>query len=150
MNCDFFVTYNSDDRDWAVWIADELQAAGRTVRLQELHSLPGDNFLSFMNDALSECRQTLGVMSPSYLASAYTTAEWTAAYRQALAGRSRAFVPVKVVECDPAPLLGPIVYVDLVGVEEAEARRRLRTGLGLDPGVRRPPRFPGAPRAVPS
>jgi hypothetical protein len=38
---------------------------------------------------LASCRQTIGVLSPHYLASLFTRAEWTAAYRQALLGPIR-------------------------------------------------------------
>jgi hypothetical protein len=145
-DCDFFVTYNHRDEAWAVWIAHELEAAGYRVRIQVWDFRPGANFMAAMDRALGECTQTIGVLSPDYLGSVFATAEWTAAYRQALLGRERGFVPVRVAECDAAPLLGPLVYIDLVGVAEDEARRRLLAGLGQD--VARQlgrPEFPGAP-----
>jgi hypothetical protein len=144
--CSFFVTYNHRDEAWATWIARELEAAGYRVRIQAWDFRPGDNFMAMMDRALGQCRQTVGVLSPDYLGSAFATAEWTAAYRQALLGRERGFVPVRVAECDPAPLLGPLAYIDLVGQTEDEARRRLLDGLGPDV-ARQPsrPEFPGQP-----
>jgi hypothetical protein len=82
-----------------------------------------------MDHALATCSHTLGVLSPNYLASVFARAEWTAAYRQTLLGKPRGFIPVRVAECDVAPLLGPLAYIDLVGIEEAEARRRLLEGV---------------------
>ena len=144
--CNFFITYNHRDETWATWIAHELEAAGYRVRIQAWDFRAGDNFMAMMDRALGECRQTLGVLSPHYIGSAFATAEWTAAYRQALLGRERGFVPIRVAECDPAPLLGPLAYIDLVGLTEDEARQRLLDGLG--PGVARQPsrpEFPGQP-----
>ncbi|MGW0192323.1 toll/interleukin-1 receptor domain-containing protein [Nonomuraea sp. NPDC003201] len=141
---DFFITYNGKDEDWATWIAATLEAAGYTTTIQVWDFRPGDNFMAAMDQALATCRRTLGVLSSHYLTSLFTRAEWTAAYRQTLLGETRRFIPIRVGECDVAPLLGPLVYVDLVGAEENEARHRLLTGVA-DSANRSPrdPRFPG-------
>nr|WP_169806316.1 toll/interleukin-1 receptor domain-containing protein [Herbidospora sakaeratensis] len=145
---DFFITYNHKDEAWATWVAETLEKAGHTTVIQAWNFLPGDNFMAAMDDALSTCRRTLGVLSPHYLASLFTRAEWTAAYRQTLLGRPRSFIPVRVAECDPGPLLGPVVYIDVAGVDEDEARRRLLAGVADSvPRERRDPRFPGSPLA---
>ncbi|MET8141832.1 toll/interleukin-1 receptor domain-containing protein [Sphaerisporangium sp. NPDC005288] len=142
---DFFITYNGKDEGWATWIAGALETAGYTITIQAWDFRPGDNFMAEMDHALATCRRTLGVLSPNYLASLFTRAEWTAAYRQTLLGEPRRFIPVRVAECDVAPLLGPLVYIDLVGVAENEARDRLLTGVADTVSrVPRDPRFPGA------
>jgi hypothetical protein len=142
--CDFFVTYNHRDEAWATWIAGELETAGYHVRIQAWDFRPGDNFMGKMDRALEQCKQTIGVLSPSYLQSAFTTAEWTAAYRQTLLGRERGFIPIRVAECEPAPLLGPLAYIDLVNLSEEEARSRLLAGVSPQ-ATRQPgrPEFPG-------
>lgn len=139
---DFFITYNHADEAWATWIAKTLQEAGHTTWIQAWDFRPGDNFMAKMDEGLS-CRRTLGVLSPRYLSSLFTRAEWTAAYRQTLMGKPRAYVPVRVAECEVAPLLGPLIYIDLVGVDVDEARDRLLAGVG--DSVRREPRLPGFP-----
>ncbi|MEN3537955.1 toll/interleukin-1 receptor domain-containing protein [Microbispora sp. ZYX-F-249] len=140
---DFFVTYNGKDETWAKWIARTLEDAGYRTTIQAWDFRPGDNFMAEMDKALSGCRHVLGVLSPHYLSSMFTQAEWTAAYRQTLLGKERGFIPVRVAECDVAPLLGPLVYIDLVEVEEAEARDRLLSGVS--PSIARTPRVPGFP-----
>lgn len=144
--CDFFITYNGSDEWWATWIGEVLEGAGYRVRLQAWDFRPGDNFMALMDEALGGCRQTLGVLSPAYLESVFTRAEWTAAYRQALLGRERGFVPIRVARCDPTPLLGPLAYLDLVGLEEPEARARLLAGVA--PTVARRTSRPGFPGAA--
>jgi hypothetical protein len=126
---DFFITYSGKDENWATWIAATLEDTGYTTTLQVWDFRPGDNFMAAMDHALATCRHTLGVLSPNYLSSVFTRAEWTAAYRQSLLGKPRGFIPVRVAECEVAPLLGPLSYIDLVDIEEPEARRRLLEGV---------------------
>lgn len=146
---DFFITYNGKDQNWAEWIAATLEGAGYSTALQAWDFRPGDNFMAAMDHALATCRHTLGVLSPNYLTSVFTRAEWTAAYRQSLLGKPRAFIPVRVASCDVAPLLGPLAYIDLVDIDEPEARRRLLDGVA-DRVDRVPanPGYPGAPRSA--
>jgi TIR domain len=126
---DFFITYSGRDEGRATWIAAALEASGYTTTIQAWDFRPGDNFMAEMDHALGTCRHTLGVLSADYLTSVFARAEWTAAYRQTLLGKPRGFIPVRVAECDVAPLLGPVSYIDLVGVEEAEALDRLLAGV---------------------
>jgi len=48
---DFFISYNSNDRKWAEWIAWELELVGFSTVLQEWDFRPGSNFVVEMNDA---------------------------------------------------------------------------------------------------
>jgi hypothetical protein len=145
---DFFITYNGEDESWATWIAATLEGAAYTTTLQAWDFRPGDNFMVTIDHALATCRHTLGVLSPNYLSSVFTRAEWTAAYRQSLLGKSRNFIPVRVAPCEVAPLIGSLSYIDLVGIDEAEARQRLLEGV-VD-RVDRIPRNPGYPGGRPS
>jgi hypothetical protein len=140
---DFFITYNGKDENWAEWIAATLEDGGYKTTLQAWDFRPGDNFMAAMDHALATCRHTLGVLSPNYLASVFTRAEWTAAYRQSLLGKPRGFIPVRVAPCDVAPLLGPLTYIDFVAIDEAEARQRLLNGVAER--VDRVPANPGYP-----
>lgn len=142
---DFFITYNGKDENWAEWIAATLESESYTTVLQAWDFRPGDNFMAAMDHALTMCRHTLGVLTPNYLRSVFTRAEWTAAYRQSLLGKPRGFIPVRVATCDVAPLLGPVAYIDLVGIDESDARRRLLDGVAER--VNRIPANPGYPGA---
>lgn len=148
----FFVSYNKADRDWAVWIAFELEQAGYSTSVQGLDFKPGSNFVLDMQKAASECERTIAVLSPDYLESEFTQPEWAAAFAVDPTGKSRKLVPVRVRPCELNGLLKTIVYIDLVGMEEAAARRELLEGVrqGRDAvaQVRFPsektPRFPAA------
>jgi uncharacterized protein YraI len=148
---DFFISYNSADRQWAEWIAWQLEEAGYTTVLQAWDFRPGSNFVLEMQRAAGEAERTIAVLSPDYLDAFYTQPEWAAAFGQDPMGKRGTLLPVRVRECDLEGLLPPIIHIDLVGLEEAAAKDALLAGVRRErakPAV--PPGFPGAvPRSVP-
>ena len=150
---DFFVSYTSADRAWAEWIAWELEAAGYTIVLQAWHMPPGSSFVHAMDEALHRTRHTLLILSPAYLLSAMTEAEWRAGFAADPAGIQRRLVPVRIEACQPTGLLADRVYVDLVGLDGAAAKAALLEGVAAAVrGHARPasrPEFPSTAVAAP-
>src|SRR6266545_7367538 len=146
---DFFVSYTQADRAWAEWLAWELEAAGYTTVLQAWDMPPGAAFAHVMHQATTTARHTLLVLSPAYLRSAMTEAEWRPGFVADPSGQDRRLVPMRVEPCGPKGLLTDRVYLDLVGLDEATARDRLREGVAAAlRGRARPasrPHFPTAP-----
>lgn len=139
---DFFISYNGKDKDWAEWIAWQLKEAGYSLVIQAWDFRPGGNFIVEMQKA-AQADRTLIVLSPNYLEAVYTQPEWAAAFVQDPTGAKRTLLPVRVAECKPSGLLAPIIYIDLVDLEEAAAREKLLAGI--PPGPIRPaisPPFP--------
>lgn len=139
-----FVSYNSADRGWAEWIVWQLEAARYEVVIQAWDFCPGSNFVLEMQRAAAETDRTVAVLSPSYLSAAFTHPEWAASFARDPEGKEHRLVPVRVEPCELKGLLGQIVYIDLVGLDEETARERLLAGLEL--GRARPttpPPFPG-------
>jgi hypothetical protein len=128
---DFFVSYNRHDKDWAEWIAWELEQAGYSSIIQAWDFRPGSNFVIEMQIGLSSADRTILVLSANYLKSEFTAPEWAAVFSQDPQGLRRKLVPVRVAECMPTGLLTSIVYIDLVGKEEIEARQELLAGINL-------------------
>ncbi len=122
---DFFISYNGADLRWAEWIAWQLEEAAYSVIVQAWDFLPGSNFVIQMDRALTLAPRMIAVLSPQYLSSLYTQPEWAAAFRHDPKGEQSLLIPVRVQPCEVNGLLGPIVYVDLVGRDEATARQRL-------------------------
>jgi tetratricopeptide (TPR) repeat protein len=148
---DYFISRAGDDADWAQWIAWQIEAAGYSVIVQDWDFGAGTNFVSNMRKALDSARTTIGIYSPAYFASKYTEDEWTAA----LVLRNDAatpFLPVRVTQVVVPRLLRPIVYVDLVGLDETKARARLLAAVHADHRSRPPqePQFPGDKPAFPA
>ena len=119
---DFFVSYNRHDKTWAEWIAWTLEAAGYTVVIQAWDFRPGGNFVLDMQRAASQADRTIAVLSEHYLNSQFTQPEWAAAFAQDPTGEKRLLIPMRVGECALTGMWATIVYVDVVGVEEATAQ----------------------------
>ena len=148
---DFFISYNSADRTWAEWIAWQLEEAGYTTVLQAWDFRPGSNFVLDMQRAATEAERTIAVLSPDYLSARFTQPEWAAAFAQDPTGEKGTLLPVRVRECDLKGLLPAIIYIDLVGLEEQEAKDTLLAGVSRERAKpTAPPGFPvAAPRSVP-
>jgi tetratricopeptide (TPR) repeat protein len=138
---DVFVSYNRADRAWAEWIAWVLEEEGYSVAVQAWDSRPGNDFVLFMHQA-AQARQTVAVLSPSFLEAEFTQPEWAAAFVRDPGGAERTLIPVRVAECNPDGLLRAIVYADLVGLDEEGARQAL---LGAFAERGKPPVAPAFP-----
>lgn len=144
-NVDFFISYNHADKDWAEWVAWVLEEAGYTTRVQTWDFRPGSNFVVEMHQAAQMAKRTIAVLSPNYLGSEFVKPEWAAAFAQDPAGQGRALIPVRVAPSDADGLLSQIVWIDLVGLADEQARAALLAGLS--PGRAKPatrPAFPGS------
>ncbi len=143
---DFFVSYTAADRSWAEWIGWLLEEAGYSVVIQAWDFRPASNFVSQMQAAAEQAERTLAVLSRAYLASQFAEAEWSAAFAEDPTGETGKLLPVRIEEFDPPGLLRPLVYVDLVGLGEVEARESVVGGGGAAPGEAAVPA--GVPRSA--
>ncbi len=142
---DFFISYNSADRAWAVWIDWLLRDSGYSTIIQANDFRPGENFVLGMHQALSAARQTLLVLSQNFLDAEFTQPEWAATFVHDPTGKQRKLIPVRVKECAPPGLFAAIVYIDLVGKDEDAARSLLLEGVKerTELTLQATPAFPG-------
>ena len=77
---------------------------------------------------------------PDYITSFFTRPEWTAYFAQDPTSEQRQIFPVRIRECELKGLLKQIVCTDLVGKEEAEAKRELLAAAKI--GRRKPTSAP--------
>jgi GTPase SAR1 family protein len=147
---DFFISYTQIDRHWAEWIAWQLEAAGYSTVLQAWDFRPGSNFVQAMQHAAAESDRTIAVLSPAYLQSGFTAAEWAAAFARDPTGMQGLLLPVRIHDCEPQGLLPQIVYIDLVGLDAEAARETLLAGVRRQRAKpTREPGFPGpSPRPI--
>jgi len=122
---DFFISYTSADQHWAEWIGWQLEEAGYTTILQAWDFHAGGNFVLDMDTATKQAKRTIAVLSPDYLDSRFTPSEWATTFRRDPKGELGLLVPVRVRPCTVEGLLGPIVYIDLVGQKEQVAQATL-------------------------
>jgi len=154
---DYFVSYAQADREWAEWIAYELEGTGARVLVQAWDSVPGTNWPELVQRGITAAAVLIPILSVCYTTSAGGAAEWQAVWAADIAGRQRRIVPVLIA--DPADLnlglAGTRTWIDLRGLSGAEdrptARARLLDGLSAARNGRAKPAgpigFPGA--AVP-
>ncbi|MGW2330131.1 FxSxx-COOH system tetratricopeptide repeat protein [Streptomyces sp. NPDC001700] len=135
------VTYAGVHRPWAAWAAHRLEAAGaHEVTIRCWHPSDQDLFLADRGHVL--------------LLSEHFEDAWHAALGARLSDLP--FVAFTIADRTPPRLATRLGAVDLRGLDEEEARRRLLRGLGLPveilafvpAPVRQGPRFPVAPPAV--
>ncbi|KOU41175.1 hypothetical protein ADK55_29470 [Streptomyces sp. WM4235] len=142
---DFFISYTGVNADWAAWINDALEEAGYRTVVQSLDFTAGGNFVADMDLALHRAERIVLVLTPAFLKSGMTAAEWTAVFRKDPDGSRRLIVPVMVEPTAVEGLLGPRTRISLVGLDSDSARRTLLDGLRparSRPRTRAP--FPGA------
>ena len=145
-----FVSRAGDDRQWAQWVAWQLEAHDYAVVVQDWDFRPGDNFLTAMDKAAKGCDRTLALLSPSYFNSPFCTEEWTTALNQALTTGDRKFIPVLIAKCEVKGLLSTHVYVDIVGDTEEQALQKILAALNggrAKPATK--PTFPGQKPSTP-
>ena len=68
----FFISYNQADRQWAEWVAWQLEEADYSTILQAWDFRPGSNFILEMQRAASESERTIAILSKDYLDSLFT------------------------------------------------------------------------------
>lgn len=132
---------------WAEWTATVLEAAGYRTLLQAWDFQPGSNFVLEMHDALRRSDRVIALLSEPYLRSAFAAPEWAGAFVTHPQGEGRRLLPLRVGDCQPDGLLAAVVYIDLVGATEPEARRRV---LGAVADRQRRPTVAPVPGAGPA
>ncbi len=144
---DFFVSHAGADRAWAEWVAWQLTGAGYTVELDVWDWAAGQNFITAMSDALGRCDRVVALFSAAYFdRSRYTTEEWATALLHVPGTGDHRLVPVRVEEVPleqmPA-VLRPLVFRDLFGAGEEQARQILLEAVAGPKRPDRKPVFPG-------
>jgi hypothetical protein len=140
---DIFVSYTSNDRDWAFWIGQELQALGHTPHIHDWEIPGGGDIATWMERTHDEADHILCVVSAAYLKAPYSSWERRAAQWAAAKDRPGFALPVLVEPCEVPTLLAPIKRCDLYGVGEADARVLLARFLAPGGPPTERPRFPG-------
>jgi TIR domain/NB-ARC domain len=115
---DFYISYNTYNESIAEWIAWTLEEAGYSTTIRLWDSKAGRNWVLEMQAATTEAVRTIAVLSPHYLQTGTTQAEWAAAFAQDPTGHMRKLIPVRVEACEVTGLLGQINAVDFVGVPQ--------------------------------
>jgi tetratricopeptide (TPR) repeat protein len=146
---DFFISYTGKDRAWAEWIAWTLEEVGYKTFIQAWDFNAASNFVLKMQSGGTDTARTVAVLTPDYFKSAFTQPEWAAAFADDPKSENGKLIAIRVADFKPEGLFKAIVYIDLVGSDEAIAKEKLVksvdgivTGKRLKPDSK--PVFPGA------
>jgi len=140
---DFFISYTNVDQPWAEWIGWTLEEAGYSTVIQVWDFRPGSNFVLEMQKAATEADRTIAVLSQKYLESAFTQPEWAAAFAQDPQGKKQKLIPIRIDACQLTGILSSIIYLDLVGLPENDARTALLGAFKIRNKPTLAPAFPG-------
>jgi hypothetical protein len=144
MRRDFFISYNSVDRHWAEWIAWQLEEAGYATIIQSWDIPPGTDLVLEISRASVEAERIIAVMTASYIQTESTKPEWFAKLLADPSGVRNFILPIRVEHCDIPSVFKPLVYIDLVGLNEIDAKGSLLNGIKFTRGKPRiAPQFPG-------
>ncbi|MCL2625400.1 MAG: tetratricopeptide repeat protein [Cystobacterineae bacterium] len=139
---DFFISYNKADKVLAKWVAGCLEEHGYSTCFQAWDIRPSDDFISKMNEFLENSNAFIPIFSQNYIDSPYCQKECSAALNKHLKDTTYRFIPVRVADVAPPDLLQTIVYIDIFGVEETLAEKRLLNAVDSSPIPRTRPPFP--------
>ena len=143
---DYFISYSTKDNSYAQWVGALLTGHGKSVFAQYNDMPPGTNFVRQMMDGLAGSRNFIALLSPDYEQSDQCQAEWSAAYNKDPSGRNRYIRPFKIRPVQLNKLASQVVYTDLCGLSEDEARQAVLQAIGLVAQPSAPP--PPWPKAV--
>src|SRR5262249_53662912 len=127
---DIFISYTASDRDWAFWIARELDALGHKSHIHEWEIPGGGDIAAWMEERHHDADHILCVISKTYLSKPYSSWERRAAQWAAANDRPNFALPVFIEACEAPTLLAHVKRCDLHGLTEEEARARLSAFLG--------------------
>jgi hypothetical protein len=122
---DFFVSRTGADAAWAQWIAWQLEAAGHSVVIQDWDFGPGVNFVHKMQQAATDAKRTIAILSPRYFQSSFTEAEWTTAFYRDPSGEKGLLLPIRIEKFDPPGMLGTRTRLDVFDLDRDSARQHL-------------------------
>jgi cellulose biosynthesis protein BcsQ/tetratricopeptide (TPR) repeat protein len=139
------LSYVSDDRAWADWIATTLDRAGIRVVSRSADTEPPDG------PDLPPTAQTITLLSPAYVNSPHARKTWEALNASPLPMTARRLSAVRVLEAKLQPPFTGAPMADLSGLDERQATGELLNVVDQPappaehPAAQAPagPRFPG-------
>jgi tetratricopeptide (TPR) repeat protein len=112
---EFFVSRAGPDAAIATTIAHILEAAGRTVIIQDW-DFKNRAFMERMHTALCCGARTIALLSPDYLTRDHCTAEWQSTIADDPLNKTGRLIVLRIKPCVPLGLLRSLTYWDLVPV----------------------------------
>ncbi len=149
-----YLSYVTEDRMWADWIAAVLVQAGFRVRKQATTAPAGSNLKEEAGRAATAASRTVAIVSPAYLRSPQALGVREAMAVSDPTGVNRRLIPVHVGEARMTSLFADRAVVDLTRRDAQQAAEEILRAVGRpvrlgdhEPGPL--PREPRYPRTIP-
>jgi hypothetical protein len=136
MKADFFITYHHSDEMAARWIASELKQAQFSTLSDSWDFLPGEAPLKKIEHIFTVSRKAMVLISPHFLQSHGDL------FKSFCGGPGGGFLEksplvaegnvffVRIEPCEIESIFGTVEYIDLAGIKESEAVKRLLAAVG--------------------
>ncbi len=152
----FTISHAGYSRPWATWIAHQFEELGHQTSLLRWDPPLGQSLTEALRGLLSAPGRVLLVLDDWYFElGPRTDAEWTEALGEVVPGNVERFAAVSLAARALPTTAVPLRPVDLLDLDQAEARRRVLRRAGIDPATEpdgdssaRAPRFPNDPPEV--
>lgn len=134
---DVFISHKSEYRPWVIWLAEALQASGRSVFLDIWNVIPGENWLEGLHRGVQQCRAAVLVATPEVVNSGWVRDEYNALKSRRESEPGFKLIPIVFGELPDLPFLGNIQAVDFRDPSRyRDALHKLICGLeGREPGA---------------
>jgi hypothetical protein len=127
----------------------ELEALGHVPHVHDWEISAGGNIMAWMEQRHHDADHVLCVVSETYLTKPYSGLERQAGQLAAVTARPNFVLPVFIEPCEAPTLFALLKRCDLHGLDEADARARLKNYLAPAAKPTHTP-FPGGVKAAPS
>lgn len=129
---DFFLSYSTRDEAIAKKITKIIEPKGHTVFAQFKDMPVGSNFITEMQEGLENSSKFICLYSENYWTSDYCQQEWNAAITFDPRGKKRKIIPFLISESAIPPLARPLVYKNLIGLNDEEFQKAVLEAIESD------------------
>ncbi|HEY0782221.1 MAG TPA: toll/interleukin-1 receptor domain-containing protein [Thermoanaerobaculia bacterium] len=132
---DVFISYSSADKKWVRGVLlPRIEKAGLKAFIDYRDFTRGAPSLKEMARGVKECRKTLLVLTPNYVASEWCDLESVMAQTLSPANRDLRVLPLLKAPCEKPLYVGALTHIDFTdGADHDLAWRQLLTALGKPP-----------------
>src|SRR6185295_17432914 len=132
---DVFISYSSKDKEWVRGeLLTRIEKAGLQAFIDYRDFTRGAPSIKEMERGVVECRKTLLILTPNYVASEWTEFENLMAQTLDPANRELRLIPLLKADCKKPLRIGMLTHIDFTdGADEDLAWRQLLTALGKPP-----------------
>lgn len=108
-----FISYSSQDKEFAQRLAGDLKNHGITVWFDETELLPGDSIIGTIEAVIDQMAFLIVVLSPRSVVSEWVTQEVRMALHNGISGKKVSVIPVLRETCQIPGFLRDLKYADM-------------------------------------